>query len=373
MISLLLALLVTQAAAPGARITGTFSDTLVAEGMTMFELRPSADRDLPGVGDGDQVFKVNLPQFRPPGARSGLLVAYVASKNGGALFVDANLDGRLVEKERIPYAAGGTTDEAKEVRIDISTGVPKAPLLPFRCRVISSNRVSMVFTASFRVEGHVQIGGWQTKVSMPYDAADNAAAIRRGLIEFDGKSTFINNEDVVFHVGDRYVSIASADFAARTFVLKEHPAEDYRIIDYKPGALLPDFSFVDMEGKTRKLSDFRGQHVLLDFWGTWCGPCIRDLPELQALRKEVRDRGFEIIGMDLEHDKSDADVRAFLTERGVDWPNTSPASVKELIQSRFRIMGFPTMILVDPEGRVLAVAGDAHLIIPIVRRALEKR
>ena len=128
-----------------------------------------------------------------------------------------------------------------------------------------------------------------------------------------------------------------------------------------------------MEGKTRKLSDFRGQHVLLDFWGTWCGPCIRDLPELQALRKEVRDRGFEIIGMDLEHDKSDADVRAFLTERGVDWPNTSPASVKELIQSRFRIMGFPTMILVDPEGRVLAVAGDAHLIIPIVRRALEKR
>jgi thiol-disulfide isomerase/thioredoxin len=372
MIPLLIALIVVQSA-PGARITGTFTDTLVAEGMTMFELRPSPDRDLPGVADGDRVFKVNLPQFRPPGARSGLLVAYVVSEKGGALFVDANLDGRLAAKERIPYVAGATAEDSPDVRVEITTGVPKAPPLPFRCRVISSDRVSMVFTASFRVEGHAQIGGRRTKVSMPYDASENAAAIRRGRVEIDGQYTFVNNEELVFRAGDRYVSFESADFGARTFVLREHPPEDYRIIDYAPGAVLPDFSFTDMDGQPRKLSDFRGKHVLLDFWGTWCGPCIRDLPELQVLRAELGERGFEIIGMDLEHDKSDADVKAFLAERSVDWPNASPASVKDLIQNRFRILGFPTMILVDPVGRVLAVAADAHLIVPIVRRVFEKR
>jgi len=128
-----------------------------------------------------------------------------------------------------------------------------------------------------------------------------------------------------------------------------------------------------MDGMSRKLADFRGKHVLLDFWGTWCGPCVRDLPDLKALREEVEARGFEIIGMDLEHDKSAADVKAFLAERKVAWPNASPDSVRDLIQNRFRIMEFPTLILLDPHGRVLAVAGDAHLIIPLVQRALQKR
>ena len=367
------ALILAQAAGTAPAITGTFADALVSEGLTMFELRPSPDRDLPGVAPGDRVFKVQLPQFRPPGARGGLLVAYVDSQQGGALFVDANLDGRLVEKERIPYTARGSDYQSEEVRVDIATGVPKAPPLPFRCRVVSSDRVSMVFTASFRVEGHAVIGGRETRVSMPYDATANAAQIRRGMISFDGQQTFLNNETLIFRVNDRYVSIESADFAARTFALREHPAEDYRVIDYKPGAVIPDFSFVDMEGKPRKLSDFRGKFLLLDFWGTWCAPCVRDFPIMKTLRADLHDRGFEILGMDLEHDKTDAEVKAFLAERSVPWPNASPVSVWDLIKNRFRILGFPTLILLDPRGTVLAVSTEAGLMDPIVRGAVAKR
>ena len=106
-------LLFVAAQATGMRsIAGTLDDRPVAEGgRAQIELRPSSERDLPGLKDGDRVFKINTPQFRPAGAPKGLSVAFVESGERGFLFVDVNLDGRLTESERIPYAlASGNTD-----------------------------------------------------------------------------------------------------------------------------------------------------------------------------------------------------------------------------------------------------------------------
>jgi hypothetical protein len=60
-------------------------------------------------------------------------------------------------------------------------------------------------------------------------------------------------------------SIESADFATHALLLREHEAEEYVYIEVRPGEPLPDFTFTDFEGRTRKLSDFRGKFLLLDF------------------------------------------------------------------------------------------------------------
>ena len=76
MLSVLIAIVAAQAAQPAPAIVGRFADALVSgDGIAVFELRPSSDRDLPRVVPGDRVFKANLPQFRPPGAPDGLLIA----------------------------------------------------------------------------------------------------------------------------------------------------------------------------------------------------------------------------------------------------------------------------------------------------------
>jgi thiol:disulfide interchange protein DsbD len=66
------------------------------------------------------------------------------------------------------------------------------------------------------------------------------------------------------------------------------------------GAMVPDFDFTDFTGKTRHFSEYRGRYLLLDFWASWCSPCLADIPHLQESYLKYRARGFAIVGMDSE-------------------------------------------------------------------------
>jgi thiol-disulfide isomerase/thioredoxin len=131
------------------------------------------------------------------------------------------------------------------------------------------------------------------------------------------------------------------------------PASADGPIDMRPGAELPDFRFVDFNGNSRSLTDFRGRYLLLDFWGSWCPPCRAEIPHAKDAYARFRSRGFEILGMDYEQGASVDEVRAYLTANGVGWTFARPDSVRDLIVDRFRVNSFPTVILLDPDGRVV--------------------
>lgn len=357
------------------RLTGTFTDLIVPEGgRAIIELKPSDAQGIPGATEGDRVFRVATPQFRPAGAPGGLLVAFVETRDGGFLFVDRNIDGRLTESERTPYTRGSPSPE--EIQLDITPPGERTPSLPFKCSLTRGQRAGVTqyflhFTASFRAEGYVDIGGHRTLFSLPFDAARGTVNIRYGKIGIDANGdgsvnlsgvsgpevAFAKGEPVIMRVRDRFVSVESADFAGRTIVLREHRADEYTLIDVQVGVALPEFDFTDFDGRARKLSDFRGKHVLLDFWGSWCGPCVAALPSLKAAYDRFRDRGFEILGIDYERNASMETVRKLLEQKGVTWTNAAPDSVKDLVEKRFRIWGFPTYILLDPEGVVVETNG----------------
>jgi thiol-disulfide isomerase/thioredoxin len=372
-------------------IPGTLNDRLSAEGTTGIELQPSEDRHLPDLSGDDRVFKVRTPQFRPAGAPAGLIVALVESSGGAFLFVDTNVDGQLTASERIPYSL----TQPREVSLTVTPAAAAGVSFPFRCRVLAEERNGkwqrfLWFTASFRAEGYAEIGGRRTLVSLPFNAMQGTVDVRRGPIgvdingdgniDFRGLSSpeviFARNERVIFRVADRYISVEAADFAERTFFLREHSPEEYTYVEIRAGAPLPDFTFTDFDGRTRKLSDFKGKYLLLDVWGTWCGPCVADVPFLQAAYDRFRDRGFEILGLDFEHGASTETVRAFLKTKGVTWPNATSESVKDLIEKRFRITAFPTVILLDRDGLVVETSSSAlrgKALMGTLERILDRR
>lgn len=128
-------------------------------------------------------------------------------------------------------------------------------------------------------------------------------------------------------------------------------------IDVQPGLELPDFPYTDFDGRDHHLSEARGRFVLLDFWGSWCPPCRAELPFVKDAYARFRSRGLEIVGMDYEQGASAAEVRKILMGEGVFWTFATAGSVADLIENRFQITSFPTLILVDPDGVVVRTQG----------------
>jgi thiol-disulfide isomerase/thioredoxin len=131
------------------------------------------------------------------------------------------------------------------------------------------------------------------------------------------------------------------------------------VIDMSAGAEIPDFDFIDFEGRRRQLSDFRGRYLMLDFWGSWCPPCRAEIPFVQDAYARFGSRGFEVLGMDSERSATVDEVRAYLQKNGVPWTFATPDSVRDIIDTRFQITSFPRVILLGPDGRVIEASNHA--------------
>jgi peroxiredoxin/Flp pilus assembly protein TadD len=111
----------------------------------------------------------------------------------------------------------------------------------------------------------------------------------------------------------------------------------------------PDFSFTSSEGEHISLDDLRGKVVLLDFWGTWCPPCVDSVPELRNLHKRYsKEPSFVLIGISSDSDEDE--WREFTVKNKMIWPQYRDKDRR--IQRAFGIRAFPSYIVIDHEGIV---------------------
>ena len=111
----------------------------------------------------------------------------------------------------------------------------------------------------------------------------------------------------------------------------------------------PDFSLETLQGQTVRLSSLKGKVVLLDFWATWCPPCVQEVPHFKELYGRYRESGFEILGISMDGGE-EAQVRSFIRENDVRYPVA--AGDARLAQAYGGIRGLPTSFLIDKRGRI---------------------
>jgi len=119
------------------------------------------------------------------------------------------------------------------------------------------------------------------------------------------------------------------------------------------GQSLPALSLSDLDGKLRRLSDYRGQRVLLNFWASWCGPCLEEMPTLNQVQEKFGEHAPIVIGIAMDEP---AHVRAFLAAHPVNYPIllgqlTPPSTSLQLGNTREVL---PYSVLIDADGSILA-------------------
>jgi thiol-disulfide isomerase/thioredoxin len=114
------------------------------------------------------------------------------------------------------------------------------------------------------------------------------------------------------------------------------------------GKVAPEVTLQAADGKLVALNKFRGKPVLLDFWATWCGPCVASLPKLENLFQQVSAKGLALVSIDEDQDtKTAADLWA---KRAEPWPNFHDATGE--IQQQFPPGGVPEVVLIDASGKI---------------------
>jgi len=115
-----------------------------------------------------------------------------------------------------------------------------------------------------------------------------------------------------------------------------------------------DFTLTDLQGKSWTLKDLRGKVVLVNFWATWCPPCQKEMPDLEALHKRFQDQGLVILA--ISEDEETDKVKPFITERKISYPILLDPGQK--VNSMFQVDGIPKSFVYNREGKLVAQSID---------------
>lgn len=157
---------------------------------------------------------------------------------------------------------------------------------------------------------------------------------------------------------------------------KQAPSDPAKEAERTAAGVIIGQAFPNIAGRTISrdnwdLSQWKGKVVLIDFWATWCGPCMRELPNVQSIYKTYHERGFEVIGISLDHDLEI--LRKTLTKNTIPWPQLCDGlGWNSHLAKKFAIHSIPSTFLISKDGTLLAADLRGTALASKIAQALNK-
>ena len=324
-----------------------------------------------------------VPADLSPNARYGFGITYggrnrswmldTDARGGPTVYADFNANGDLTDDPPLVLRPGerGHTGIFRTTLTDTVGGASTPFTYLVRLDLVEvtasgADRITFLARRSRQLrQGVIEVGGRR----MAFGLVGNGLfdrAVDAVYFDVDGDGTLSMNDenDAVAPVSpERYparggfVTLGETSYAytvdryGRSLTLQPLPERVPERAVIAVGKPVPDLTFTDGEGRTRRLSELRGRVVLLDFWGTWCAPCVAAVPRIAAAYGALRERGLEVLAINVNDEE--ADFRRFVAEKGMTWQHAREGENGPL-QRLFHVRAFPTYFVVGRDGTLLA-------------------
>jgi thiol-disulfide isomerase/thioredoxin len=234
----------------------------------------------------------------------------------------------------------------------------------------------MVFLPEYR-HGKFSYNGEDYKIaiasgSFSRDTTDMVYSIKREYEIFPANTSdidFYKTGNVIFSGKSKFMIQKAAlieDTLSITFLGERKSVET----GFQTGFYSPHIVTNMMDGKKFDLNEYKGKYVLLDFWGTWCAPCIKLLPDLNELQDKYKE---DLVLVSIAcYEENETNVKKAITNYHMNWINLYDSFDRNpVLTNIFKIKSFPTSILIDPKGEIIFRGGAQEF--PALRELLEKK
>jgi len=346
--------------------------------------KPASVKKVPG---GLSAPRYGVLNFGP--ASAARAIVFLLDEPAGAdarLFVDANSNGDLTDDPKAewvkaPYAGGQPYSMyrgAAQVPLTVGGRATPVSLSLYRFDPTDPQRQVqkdfLLYYRDYALTGMLNLGGKTYPVTLDDRAAKgdfgDPAAVdvlldvnANGRIDSRGERFTLAKP---FNVGGTTydasaVTAGEGGVALRLAKSAQTVAEVTAPPNLNPGKPAPTFAVTTTDGVKRSFpADYKGKLVLLDFWATWCGPCIAELPTLTRVASTYQSKGLEVLGVSLDRENWAEKLAAFTKEKNMPWPQVYDGKYWEAEISRlYGVSGIPAAFLVDGDtGQIVASGND---------------
>jgi peroxiredoxin len=334
------------------------------------------------------------------GGASYLIVLDEPEGKDAKLYVDANGNGELTDDEAVTWKSrkypGPNNQQfvqySGEIKLPLGKGdkAEKVSLGAYRFDKTDPQRAALksflFYYRDYAWDGDITLNGAKYHAMLSDDrATGDPTKAGRLMIDVNGDGQF-NPRGEVFDAAKPFnikgtswkIAEATADGSFKIVKSDEAVAEVLPPPDHSVGKQITAFKTKKMDGTEVNFpTDYKGKIVMLDFWATWCGPCMGEVPGLVKAYDEFHPKGFEILGISLDQPKSEDKVKTVTADKGMTWPQVYDGKFwKAEIADLYGINSIPAAFLVDGDtGKILAAGNSlrGENLAKTLKEALEKK